>query len=74
MRSYTELLLRTCHRRNVLDVRAPGPQVSEVALRNNVSVALRYIAAWLGGPGPHPALAADPLVDPDRRRASRRAR
>jgi malate synthase len=26
-------------------------QVTEVALRNNVSVALRYIAAWLGGRG-----------------------
>jgi malate synthase len=35
----------------LLDVRAPGLQVSEVALRNNVSVALRYIAAWLGGRG-----------------------
>jgi malate synthase len=32
-------------------VKAAGVQVSEVALRNNVSVALRYIAAWLGGRG-----------------------
>ncbi|MCO8269872.1 malate synthase A [Actinoplanes sp. TRM 88003] len=35
----------------LLDVRTPGVQVSEVALRNNVSVALRYIAAWLDGRG-----------------------
>nr|WP_221379592.1 malate synthase A [Actinoplanes polyasparticus] len=35
----------------LLDVRALGVQVSEVALRTNVSVALRYIAAWLGGRG-----------------------
>ncbi|MDY7087301.1 MAG: malate synthase A [Actinomycetota bacterium] len=35
----------------LLDVRTPGVQVTEVALRNNVSVALRYIAAWLGGRG-----------------------
>ncbi|XVV09169.1 malate synthase A [Actinoplanes sp. CA-131856] len=35
----------------LLDVKAVGVQVSEVALRNNVSVALRYIAAWLGGRG-----------------------
>jgi malate synthase len=36
---------------DLLDVKAVGVQVSEVALRNNVSVALRYIAAWLGGRG-----------------------
>lgn len=35
----------------LLDVRSPGVQVSEVALRTNVSVALRYIAAWLDGRG-----------------------
>jgi malate synthase len=36
---------------DLLDLKAVGIQVSEVALRNNVSVALRYIAAWLGGSG-----------------------
>ncbi len=35
----------------LLDVKSIGVQVSEVALRTNVSVALRYIAAWLGGRG-----------------------
>jgi malate synthase len=35
----------------LLDVKAIGVQVSEVALRTNASVALRYIAAWLGGRG-----------------------
>jgi malate synthase len=36
---------------DLLDVKAVGVQVTEVALRTNVSVALRYIAAWLGGRG-----------------------
>ena len=36
---------------DLLDLKAIGVQVTEVALRNNVSVALRYIAAWLGGSG-----------------------
>ncbi len=35
----------------LLDVRTPGVQVTEVALRTNVSVALRYVAAWLDGRG-----------------------
>ncbi|WP_045742886.1 malate synthase A [Actinoplanes rectilineatus] len=35
----------------LLQVRSGGVTVSEVALRTNVSVALRYIAAWLGGRG-----------------------
>ncbi|MBW6435416.1 malate synthase A [Actinoplanes hulinensis] len=35
----------------LLDVKSAAVSVSEVALRNNVSVALRYIAAWLGGRG-----------------------
>jgi malate synthase len=35
----------------LLDVKAVGVQVTEVALRTNASVALRYIAAWLGGRG-----------------------
>jgi malate synthase len=36
---------------DLLDVKAIGVQVSEVALRTNVSVALRYVASWLGGRG-----------------------
>ncbi|GAA0568495.1 malate synthase A [Paractinoplanes ferrugineus] len=36
---------------DLLDVKAAGVQVTEVALRTNASVALRYIAAWLGGRG-----------------------
>jgi malate synthase len=36
---------------DLLDLKVVGVQVTEVALRNNVSVALRYIAAWLGGSG-----------------------
>ena len=36
---------------DLLDVKTPGVRVSEVALRTNASVALRYIAAWLGGRG-----------------------
>jgi malate synthase len=36
---------------DLLDLKVIGVQVTEVGLRNNVSVALRYIAAWLGGSG-----------------------
>ncbi|NMO53553.1 malate synthase A [Actinoplanes sp. TBRC 11911] len=36
---------------DLLDVRPSTVGVSEVALRTNVSVALRYVAAWLGGRG-----------------------
>jgi malate synthase len=36
---------------DLLDVKTLGVQVTEVALRTNASVALRYIAAWLGGRG-----------------------
>jgi malate synthase len=35
----------------LLDVKAIGVQVSEVGLRTNAGVALRYVAAWLGGRG-----------------------
>jgi malate synthase len=35
----------------LLDVRTGPVTVSEVALRTNASVALRYVAAWLGGRG-----------------------
>jgi malate synthase len=37
--------------RDLLDIKAEAVVVSEVALRINVSVALRYVAAWLGGQG-----------------------
>ncbi|MEV8503356.1 malate synthase A [Actinoplanes sp. NPDC051475] len=37
--------------KELLDVKSTAVTVSEVALRNNVSVALRYVAAWLGGRG-----------------------
>jgi malate synthase len=35
----------------LLDVRVPGGSVTEAGLRNNVSVALQYLAAWLDGNG-----------------------
>jgi malate synthase len=37
--------------RALLDVRVPGGTVTEAGLRNNVSVALQYLGAWLGGTG-----------------------
>ena len=37
--------------RDLLDVRVPGGTATEAGLRNNVSVALQYLAAWLGGTG-----------------------
>jgi malate synthase len=37
--------------RDLLDVNTGPVTVSEVALRTNASVALRYVAAWLGGQG-----------------------
>jgi len=37
--------------RALLDVRVAGGTVSEAGLRSNVSVALQYLAAWLGGTG-----------------------
>jgi len=36
---------------DLLDLKAGPVTVSEVALRTNASVALRYVAAWLGGQG-----------------------
>jgi malate synthase len=36
---------------DLLDVRVPGGKVTEAGLRNNVSVALSYLAAWLAGNG-----------------------
>ena len=37
--------------RELLDVRVPGGRVTEAGVRGNVSVALQYLAAWLGGSG-----------------------
>jgi malate synthase len=36
---------------DLLDVRVPGAAFTRAELENNISVALRYIAAWLGGTG-----------------------
>jgi malate synthase len=35
----------------IQDARVPGGQITEAGVRNNVSVALQYISAWLGGNG-----------------------
>jgi malate synthase len=35
----------------LIDLRVSGGHVSEEGLRNNISVALQYLAAWLGGSG-----------------------
>ena len=36
---------------DLLDIRVPGGRITEAGLRNNVSVALQYLGAWLGGNG-----------------------
>jgi len=36
---------------DLIDLRVPDGSVSEEGLRNNVSVALQYLASWLGGVG-----------------------
>jgi malate synthase len=38
-------------REQLLDVRIAGGKVTEAGLRGNISVALQYLAAWLGGSG-----------------------
>jgi malate synthase len=38
-------------RAQLLDVRVPGGKITEGGLRGNISVALQYLAAWLGGSG-----------------------
>ena len=38
-------------RDQLLDVRVPGGQITEAGVRGNISVALQYLAAWLGGSG-----------------------
>jgi malate synthase len=44
----------------LLDVGATGGDVTDEGVRGNVSVALRYVAAWLGGTG---AVALDNLME-----------
>src|SRR4026209_2321047 len=38
-------------REQLIDVRIPGGRITEAGLRGNISVALQYLAAWLGGSG-----------------------
>jgi malate synthase len=38
-------------RDQLLDVRVPDGRITEAGLRNNISVALQYLAAWLAGSG-----------------------
>jgi malate synthase len=38
-------------RDQLLDVRVPDGRITETGLRGNISVALQYLAAWLGGSG-----------------------
>jgi malate synthase len=38
-------------REQLLDVRVPDGRITEAGLRNNISVALQYLAAWLAGSG-----------------------
>ncbi len=44
----------------LLDFRVPGAEATEAGLRSNVSVALQYLAAWLGGSG---AVAINSLME-----------
>jgi malate synthase len=45
---------------SLLDVSVPGGRVTEAGVRQNVSVAIRYLDAWLGGNG---AAAIDDLME-----------
>jgi malate synthase len=38
-------------REQLVDVRVPGGRITDAGLRGNISVALQYLAAWLGGSG-----------------------
>jgi malate synthase len=38
-------------REELIDVRIQGGRITEAGLRGNISVALQYLAAWLGGSG-----------------------
>ncbi len=37
--------------KDLLDIRVPGGQVTEAGLRNNIGVAIQYLASWLDGVG-----------------------
>jgi len=37
--------------RDLLDLRVPGGQVTDAGVRNNISVAVQYVASWLAGTG-----------------------
>jgi len=37
--------------RELQDVKVPGGTITEAGVRNNISVALQYLSAWLGGNG-----------------------
>jgi malate synthase len=41
----------TGRRDQLLDVRVPGGRITEAGVRGNISVALQYLSAWLGGSG-----------------------
>jgi malate synthase len=41
----------TVRREQLLDVRVPGGRITESGVRGNISVALQYLTAWLGGSG-----------------------
>jgi malate synthase len=45
---------------DLLDLAVPGASVTEPGVRANISVAIRYLAAWLGGSG---AVAIDNLME-----------
>ncbi|MGH3037782.1 MAG: malate synthase, partial [Gaiellaceae bacterium] len=45
---------------DLLDLRVPGGEITEAGLRLNVSVGIRYLAAWLAGTG---AAAIDNLME-----------
>ncbi|MEO7136507.1 MAG: malate synthase A [Gemmatimonadales bacterium] len=38
-------------RDQLVDVRVPGGRITQAGVRGNISVALQYLAAWLGGSG-----------------------
>jgi malate synthase len=38
-------------REQLLDVRVPGGRITEAGVRGNISIAIQYLAAWLGGSG-----------------------
>jgi malate synthase len=41
----------TVRREQLLDVRVPGGHITEAGVRGNISIAIQYLSAWLGGSG-----------------------